>query len=43
MGAQSKNSPPEFLSTHPANESRIAGLKALAPKVHPLYLAAKRK
>jgi predicted Zn-dependent protease len=43
MGAQSKNSPPEFLSTHPASESRITDLKALAPKVRPLYLAAKRK
>lgn len=43
MGAQSKNAPPEFFSTHPASENRIADLKALAPKVRPLYLAAKRK
>jgi predicted Zn-dependent protease len=40
MGAQSKSAPPEFLSTHPANENRIADLKALAPKVRPLYEAA---
>lgn len=33
--------PPEFLSTHPSGESRIADLKALIPKVRPLYLAAK--
>lgn len=43
MSAQSKNSPPEFLSTHPASENRIADLKALAPKVRPLYEAAKAK
>jgi predicted Zn-dependent protease len=43
MGAQSKSAPPEFFSTHPANENRIAELKALAPKVRPLYEAAKAK
>lgn len=41
MTANSKGAPPEFLSTHPASESRIAELKALAPKVRPLYEAAK--
>jgi len=43
MSAQSKNAPPEFFSTHPASENRIADLKALAPKVRPLYEAAKAK
>ncbi|HSI24912.1 MAG TPA: M48 family metallopeptidase [Methylotenera sp.] len=43
MSAQSKSAPPEFLSTHPASENRIAELKALAPKVRPLYEAAKAK
>lgn len=43
MSAGNKGAPPEFLSTHPASENRITDLKALAPKVRPLYLAAKRK
>ncbi len=41
MSAQNKNAPPEFLSTHPASENRIADLQALTPKVKPLYEAAK--
>jgi predicted Zn-dependent protease len=41
MSAGNKGAPPEFLSTHPASENRIADLKALAPKVRPLYEAAK--
>ena len=43
MGAQSKSAPPEFFSTHPANENRIAELKALTPKMRPLYEAAKAR
>ena len=31
---------PEFLSTHPSNDNRIAELRALAPKVRPYYQAA---
>lgn len=42
MTANSKGAPPEFLSTHPASQNRIADLKALAPKVRPLYEAAKK-
>jgi predicted Zn-dependent protease len=42
MSAKSNGAPPEFLSTHPASENRIADLKALAPKVMPLYKAAKK-
>jgi len=42
MSAQGGSKPPEFLSTHPANETRIAELKALAPKVRPLYNSAKK-
>jgi len=41
MEAQAGSKPPEFLSTHPASENRIAELRALAPKVRPLYEAAK--
>jgi predicted Zn-dependent protease len=43
MEAQGGTKPPEFLSTHPASENRIAELRALAPKVRPLYEAAKAK
>ncbi|MES2012134.1 MAG: M48 family metallopeptidase [Pseudomonadota bacterium] len=43
MSAQGGSKPPEFLSTHPSNESRITELRALVPKVRPLYEAAKSK
>jgi predicted Zn-dependent protease len=33
--------PPQFLSTHPSHESRIADLKQFSDKVMPLYQAAK--
>jgi len=43
MIAAGKGSPPEFLSTHPDPESRIQELRALVPKVLPLYrMAAQR-
>lgn len=41
MEAQGGSKPPEFLSTHPASANRITELRALAPKVRPLYEAAK--
>jgi Zn-dependent protease with chaperone function len=41
MAKEDKYAPMEFLSTHPAAETRIANLQALVSKVEPLYLAAK--
>jgi predicted Zn-dependent protease len=39
MTATRSGQPPEFLSTHPSNESRIADLQAQLPRVAPLYQA----
>lgn len=41
MGRASKGAPPEFLSTHPANASRIEDIRRHLPDVMPLYLRAK--
>lgn len=38
----SGETPPEYLSTHPAPTNRIAEIKALLPKVIPMYEASKR-
>lgn len=43
MGAQSKDAPPEFFSTHPSSQNRIADLQALAPTMMPFYEAAKKQ
>ena len=37
MAAASKGSPPQWLSTHPSGNSRIAEIEANLPKVMPLY------
>jgi predicted Zn-dependent protease len=34
--------PPEFLSTHPSHETRLADLREYSRKVMPLYQEAKR-
>ncbi|QLG89197.1 M48 family metallopeptidase [Chitinibacter bivalviorum] len=42
MAAASKGAPPQFLSTHPSNQTRIAELQAKIPAVMPLYEAARK-
>jgi predicted Zn-dependent protease len=41
MGAASKGAPPQWLSTHPSGQSRIADIQANLPKVMPLYERAR--
>ena len=43
MAAASKQNPPEFMSTHPSHDTRIAGLEASVQKVDHLYRQALRK
>ncbi|MCL2829286.1 MAG: M48 family metallopeptidase [Betaproteobacteria bacterium] len=42
MGRASGSQPPQFLSTHPSNQSRLSDLRAYAEKVKPLYEEALR-
>lgn len=42
MMAASRGAPPEFLSTHPAGQSRVRDIRAKLPKVQPLFEAAER-
>jgi len=35
-----KGAPPEFMSTHPAGDSRIQDIKKVLPRVQPLYARA---
>jgi predicted Zn-dependent protease len=42
MGAVSKGAPPQWLSTHPSGNSRIADIELNLPKVMPLYERAKK-
>ena len=42
MGKVGGSAPPEWLSTHPSNETRLRDLEVYAQKVMPLYQAASR-
>ena len=42
MGATNKGAPPQWLSTHPSGNARIADIEMNLPKVMPLYERAKR-
>jgi predicted Zn-dependent protease len=43
MGAQSGSSVPEFLSTHPSADTRLADLEVYAGRVMPLYEQSRRR
>ena len=43
MGKQGEKKPPEFLSTHPSDATRMSDLRRLIPSVMPLYEQAKQK
>lgn len=43
MSKIAKNAPPELLSTHPSNKSRMKDLQKFAQKVYPLYVEACKK
>jgi Zn-dependent protease with chaperone function len=42
MAAQGGGKPPQFLSTHPSDETRIAQIQAWIPQVAPLYEASQK-
>lgn len=42
MGAANKGAPPEWLSTHPSGNARIAQIEAHLPQVIPLYERARK-
>jgi len=43
MSEASEGQPPQFLSTHPSNQTRINNMQSLMPTVLPLYETARKK
>ncbi|MBL8398765.1 MAG: M48 family metallopeptidase [Candidatus Accumulibacter sp.] len=43
MGRIGGGQPPQWLSTHPSNQARIADLRVYAQRVQPLYSASRRR
>jgi len=43
MAAAARGQPPQFLSTHPSNSTRIRALQAAMPRVLPLYQQARAR
>jgi predicted Zn-dependent protease len=41
MAAASRGEPPQFLSTHPSNDTRIDSIRSALPRVLPLYERAR--
>jgi predicted Zn-dependent protease len=42
MGSKGGPSPPEFLSTHPSDETRASRLSAMMPRMLAIYESAKQ-
>jgi Zn-dependent protease with chaperone function len=42
MMSANKNAPPQFLSTHPAGDTRIQDIERILPKVSPIYARAEK-
>jgi len=42
MSANSKGAPPQWLSTHPAGNTRITDIERNLPRVMPLYERARK-
>jgi Zn-dependent protease with chaperone function len=42
MMTANKNAPPQFLSTHPAGDTRIQDIERILPKVTPIYTRAEK-
>ena len=43
MGSAGGSKPPQWMSTHPADSTRLARIESLMPKVNPLYEHSKKQ